>query len=93
MLIDFNGQQERKAPVMNNGTGEMSAKMYMDDNGKIIPCRIHKGGSIGMHKHPTSDDINYSTFPAQITEHCLNKYWLGCHPVVNFTFQYFCDIG
>lgn len=59
MLIDFNGQQERKAPGMNNGTGEMSAKMYMDDNGKIIPCRIHKGGSIGMHKHPTSDDINY----------------------------------
>ena len=37
--------------------------------------------------------INNSTFPAQITEHCLNKYWLGCHPVVNFTFQYFCDIG
>lgn len=35
----------------------------------------------------------YSTFPAQITEHCLNKYWLGCYPVVNFTFQYFCDIG
>lgn len=34
-----------------------------------------------------------STFPAQITEHCLNKYWLGCYPVVNFTFQYFCDIG
>ncbi|MDE7325974.1 MAG: hypothetical protein K2N63_06845 [Lachnospiraceae bacterium] len=37
MLIYFNGQQERKAPVMDNGTGEMSAKMYMDDNGKIIP--------------------------------------------------------
>ena len=37
--------------------------------------------------------FKYSTFPAQITEHCLNKYWLGCHPVVNFTFQYFCDIG
>lgn len=38
-------------------------------------------------------NINNSTFPAQITEHCLNKYWLGCYPVVNFTFQYFCDIG
>ncbi len=37
--------------------------------------------------------MNYSTFPAQITKHCLNKYWLGCYPVVNFTFQYFCDIG
>ena len=44
---------------MNNGTGEMSAKMFMDKNGKIIPCHIHVGGSIGNHKHTTSDDINY----------------------------------
>ena len=27
--------------------------------GKIIPCIINAGGSIGMHKHETSDDINY----------------------------------
>lgn len=59
MLIDFNGQQEKKGPGMNGGTGEMSAKMFMDNDGKIIPCRIHKGGSIGMHNHPTSDDINF----------------------------------
>lgn len=59
MLINFNEQQERKTPGMYNGTGEMSAKMFMDDNGKIIPCKIHKGGSIGMHSHPTSDDINF----------------------------------
>ena len=59
MLINFNEQQEKKIPGMNGGTGEMSAKMFMDDNGKIIPCKIHAGGSIGMHKHPTSDDINY----------------------------------
>ena len=44
---------------MNHGTGEMSAKMYMSKSGKIIPCRIHPQGSIGMHEHPTSDDINY----------------------------------
>lgn len=59
MLINFDQQQERKMPGMNDGTGEMSAKMFMDDNGKIIPCRIHIGGSIGMHSHPTSDDINF----------------------------------
>ena len=59
MLIDFNTIKEITLPGMNNGTGKMTAKMYMDENGKIIPCTIHKGGSIGIHKHETSDDINY----------------------------------
>ena len=59
MLINFNEIQERTVPGMNNGTGEMTARMYMGSNGKIIPCRIHAGGSIGNHKHETSDDINY----------------------------------
>lgn len=59
MLIDFNELKEITIPGMNNGTGEMTARMFMDDEGKIIPCRIHSGGSIGMHAHPTSDDINY----------------------------------
>lgn len=44
---------------MNGGTGEISAKMYMSENGKIIPCTIHCGASIGLHTHSTSDDINY----------------------------------
>lgn len=39
MLINFNEQQERTSPGMNGGTGEISAKMFMDENGKIIPCR------------------------------------------------------
>lgn len=59
MLIDFNIIREITIPGMNNGTGEMTAKMFMDNGGKIIPCKIHKGGSIGIHKHETSDDINY----------------------------------
>lgn len=37
----------------------ITAKMYKDAQDKIIPCVIHKGGSIGVHKHETSDDINY----------------------------------
>ena len=59
MLIDFNKTKEITVPGMNNGTGMMTARMYMDAQGKIIPCAIHKGGSIGVHKHETSDDINY----------------------------------
>lgn len=59
MLIDFNVMKEITVPGMNNGTGDMTAKMYMDEHGKIIPCTIHSGGSIGLHKHKTSDDINY----------------------------------
>lgn len=59
MLIDFNEIKEIIVPGMNNGTGTMAAKMYLEEQGKIIPCSIHKGGSIGLHKHETSDDINY----------------------------------
>ena len=44
---------------MNPGTGMMTAKMYMDEKGKIIPTRIHAGGSIGMHRQDSGDDINY----------------------------------
>ena len=59
MLVDFAKMKEITVPGMNNGTGTMTAKMYMDEQGKIIPCSIHAGGSIGLHKHETSDDINY----------------------------------
>ena len=59
MVIDFRQIKEVTMPGMNNGTGMMAAKMYMGEHGKIIPCTIHAGGSIGLHKHDTSDDINY----------------------------------
>ena len=59
MLINFNEQKENTIPCMNNGTGMMTAKMFVDNGGKIITCSIHKGGSIGTHKHETSDEINY----------------------------------
>lgn len=31
MLIDFNKAKEITVPGMNNGTGMMTAKMYMDE--------------------------------------------------------------
>lgn len=59
MLINFHEVSQKNISGMNGGTGEMTAKMYMNEHFKIIPCTIHKGGSIGLHSHPTSDDINY----------------------------------
>ncbi|MBQ4105802.1 MAG: cupin domain-containing protein [Clostridia bacterium] len=59
MLINSNDEKEMTIPCMNNGTGMMTAKMFVDNGGKIITCSIQKGGSIGTHKHETSDDINY----------------------------------
>lgn len=51
MLIDFNDIKEMRISGMNHGTGEVSAKMYMDHEGKIIFSRIHAGGSIGTQHY------------------------------------------
>lgn len=59
MRIDFNEIKEMTIPGMNHGMGEMSAKMYHDESYRIIPCRIHPGGSIGTHAQGSGDDINY----------------------------------
>lgn len=40
MLVDLNEIEEVTIPGMNNGAGEMSARMHMDEQGKIIPTTI-----------------------------------------------------
>ena len=35
----------------------MSARMHICDKG--ILAKVHKGGSIGLHPHPASDDVNF----------------------------------
>ena len=59
MKIDFNKIEPMTIPGMNNGTGTMSARMYNDDFYRIIPTAIHPGGSIGIHKQESGDDLNY----------------------------------
>ena len=59
MRIDFNEIAETTIPCMNNGTGEMTVRMYNDDKYRIVPTRIHAGGSIGLHTQKSGDDINY----------------------------------
>ena len=59
MNIDFNQLQEITMPCMNNGEGMMSVRMYNDAQYRIIPTKIHKGGSIGLHTQSSGDDLNY----------------------------------
>ena len=49
MQIDFNDINELTMPGMNNGTGQMTVRMYNDDKYRIIPTIIHAGGSIGLY--------------------------------------------
>lgn len=46
-------------PGMNEGTGEMTCRMFNDDNYRIIPTSIHPGGSLGIHTQESGDDLNY----------------------------------
>ena len=59
MLIDFNVIDEMTIPGMNNGTGTMTARIYNNEKYRIIPTSIHPGGSIGIHKQSSGDDLNY----------------------------------
>ena len=59
MIIDFNAIKEVTIPGMNDGTGEMTVRMYNDERYRVVPTAIHPGGSIGMHTQNSGDDINY----------------------------------
>lgn len=49
LLIDSNQLDEMAIPSMNDGTGTMTCRMFNDERCRIIPTRIHAGGSIGEH--------------------------------------------
>ncbi len=59
MLIDFEELKEVTIPHLNGGEGSVSAKIYIDKTGKIMVSKIPVGGSIGLHRQSTSNDINY----------------------------------
>lgn len=59
MKIDFNEMKEMTFPGMNGGIGMMTARMYNDEQYRIIPTAIHPGGSIGLHTQDSGDDLNY----------------------------------
>lgn len=59
MKIDFNYINEMTFQKMNGGEGECRARMFACESGKIIYSILPADSSIGLHSHPTSNDINY----------------------------------
>ena len=59
MRIDLSSMPDTKISGLYGGTGEITARIYEGDGLKIMPRRIHPGGSIGMHRHEDGDEINY----------------------------------
>jgi len=59
MIIDFNEISEVNISNMNNGDGEIIAKMQVNEIGRFVQTIIPPGSSIGPHIQETSDDINY----------------------------------
>jgi len=59
MLIDFNAIAELTMPAMYDGDGTMATRFYRDDAYQLITCTLHAGSSIGLHRHETSDDLNF----------------------------------
>ncbi|MBQ8975534.1 MAG: cupin domain-containing protein [Oscillospiraceae bacterium] len=59
MLIDFNAIQPATFPGMNNGSGTMTARMFYNEQYRIISTVLHPGSSIGLHTQTSGDDLNY----------------------------------
>ena len=59
MLIDFNELDEHVFENMNNGTGQVRAKIFLKPSCMLIVSRIKPNSSIGLHRQKSGDDINF----------------------------------
>lgn len=59
MIIDFNNTEETVIKGFKGGEGFIAAKMYNDDNNRILYGRLESGSSIGFHSHDDNSEIIY----------------------------------
>ena len=59
MIIDFDTIPEVTIKNFRGGLNETVARIFSDDNGKIMHGSLKPGASIGFHKHETSSEIIY----------------------------------
>ncbi len=59
MIIDFKKMDESVFKNFRGGEKELAARMFTDDNGKIMYGVLKPGASIGLHTHETSSEIVY----------------------------------
>ena len=58
-MIKFEELEETRLEHFNNGEGFVTARLFKDDNVKIMKGTIKKGNSIGKHTHTDSAEIIY----------------------------------
>lgn len=59
MRINFNEIKEQVIPEFKGGEGNFIARMYTDENNKIMFDKLEPGASIGLHTHETNSEIIY----------------------------------
>lgn len=56
-MIDFNKLSETIIPNFYGGEGDTVARMFVDENNRIMKGRLAPNCSIGTHCHETSSEI------------------------------------
>ena len=51
MNINFNEIPTQTISGLHGGSGELVAKIYSGEFGKVTPCRLQPGASVGLHSH------------------------------------------
>lgn len=62
MQVVFDEIPETVIPRMRGGAGEVRARMFTDQLGKIMRGTLPPGASIGMHSHETSSEDHLYPF-------------------------------
>lgn len=57
MIIDFKKIDEKILKNFNGGEKDTAARMYVDDNMRILKGKLCPGASIGLHTHETSCEV------------------------------------
>ena len=59
MIIDFKSMEESVLPNFKGGEKEYRAKMFVDEQNRIMYGRLIPGASIGLHTHEDGSEMIY----------------------------------
>lgn len=59
MLIDFKNMEDTVIKNFRGGEKDTCAKMYTDDNNRIMKAVLEPGASIGFHYHDAGSEVVY----------------------------------
>lgn len=59
MIFDYNTLEYEIIPNFKGGEKETAAKMFVDENNRILQGKLIPGATIGFHKHEGNSEIIY----------------------------------